>query len=68
MNLSDFFLVNDWLMNFVDYRLMMFMNDVLVMLMNHILMMFMNYISVMLFYNWLISVHIDSGSLLMSFD
>jgi hypothetical protein len=68
MDLSDFFLVNDWLMNLMDDVLMVLMNYVLMMLMKNILMMFMYNILVMLLYNRLVYDAVYYSFFLMPFN
>lgn len=63
MNLSDNFLVNNWLLVLMDHVLMMLMDNVFVVFMNDILMMLMNLIPVRFLNYWLINVHLNSGCL-----
>lgn len=51
MDFMNMLLVDDWLMNFVNNRLMMFMNDLSVLFNDNILMMLMDNI-LMLFFNY----------------
>lgn len=61
MDLPHLLLVDDWLVNLVNYRLVVLMNNVLMMLMNYFLVMLMNYVLVVLLYNRLSNVSLDSG-------
>jgi len=68
MNLSYFFLMNNWLVMLMNYWLMVLMNNVLMVFMNHVLVMLMNYISMVLIYNCLFLVSLNSGCFSVCFD
>ncbi len=68
MNLSNFLLIYNWPVFFMNDVLMILVHNVFVMLMNHILMMLMDNVSVRLFYNRNCSVRFYSWSYMMSFN
>lgn len=65
VNLTNFFLVNDWLDGFMDDILMMLMHDVLMMFMHHLLMLFMYHILMVLLDDRCVHMCLHAGCLLM---
>jgi len=77
MDFMNMLLMDDWLMNFVDNRLMMFMNYLSMFLNDNILVMFMDNILMLFFYdgsfdvffnNWCQNVFLNLNTEMLSQD
>ena len=62
MNFMNMLLVDDWLVNFVDNRLMMFMNDLSVLFDDNILMMLVDNILMLFFNDSSLNMSLDNWS------